>query len=66
LVKNTWEYANFDVDEDERIYVDLNNVLDDESDEKNVPIDKKQLMITEIQNLLKEIKTGSKQTKYEP
>ncbi len=66
MVKNTWEYANFDVDEDERIYVDLNNVLDDESDEKNVPIDKKQLMITEIQNLLKEIKTGSKQTKYEP
>ena len=34
------DITNFDVDEDERIYVDLNNVSDDESDKKNISIDK--------------------------
>ncbi len=59
LVKNTWEHANFNVGENEKIYVDLNDVSDDEIDEKNVLIDKKQLLINEIQNLVNEINNNS-------
>ncbi len=56
LVKNTWEYANFDIDENQKIIVDLNISDDDIDYEINDNINNKKLIIKQIQNLLTEIK----------
>jgi hypothetical protein len=53
LVKSTWENANFDTDENNRIYVDLNNMSDD-SEEETIT-NKREIIINKIQDLLNEI-----------